>query len=79
IKDGRGHPPEADDSNAVSMLVRLSVPDDPAYADLIKRNGVLPEPVYGGQMQDMSNPGVAPEGKVRDEYDALTVEFSDGT
>ncbi|RMU67716.1 putative thiol oxidoreductase with 2 cytochrome c heme-binding site [Pseudomonas syringae pv. aptata] len=79
IKDGRGHPPEAGDSNAVSMLVRLSIPDDPAYADLIKRNGVLPEPVYGGQLQDMSNPGVAPEGKVRVEYDALTVEFRDGT
>ncbi|SHN11162.1 CxxC motif-containing protein, DUF1111 family [Pseudomonas asturiensis] len=79
IKDGRGHPPEAGDTNAVSMLVRLSIPDDPAFADLIQRNGVLPEPTYGGQLQDMANPGVAPEGKVRVEYDALTVNFRDGT
>ncbi|WP_122587338.1 di-heme oxidoreductase family protein [Pseudomonas syringae] len=79
IKDGRGHPPEAGDTNAVSMLVRLSIPDDPAFADLIQRNGVLPEPNYGGQLQDMANPGVTPEGKVRVEYDALTVKFRDGT
>jgi CxxC motif-containing protein (DUF1111 family) len=26
IRDGRGHPPEADSFNAVSMLVRLSIP-----------------------------------------------------
>src|SRR5690606_17298553 len=26
IKDGRGHPPEEGDTNAVSMLVRLSIP-----------------------------------------------------
>ncbi|MEE3914997.1 di-heme oxidoredictase family protein [Pseudomonas viridiflava] len=79
IKDGRGHPPEAGDTNAVSMLVRLSIPDDPAFADLIQRNGVLPEPNYGGQLQDMANPGVTPEGRVRVEYDALTVKFRDGT
>ncbi|MCF5708460.1 c-type cytochrome [Pseudomonas syringae] len=79
IKDGRGHPPEADDTNAVSMLVRLSIPNKPEFADLIQRNGVLPEPVYGGQLQDMSNPGVAPEGKVRVEYDAMSVKFRDGT
>ncbi|MEE3934436.1 di-heme oxidoredictase family protein [Pseudomonas viridiflava] len=79
IKDGRGHPPEAGDTNAVSMLVRLSIPDNPAFADLIQRNGVLPEPNYGGQLQDMANPGVTPEGKVRVEYDALTVKFRDGT
>ncbi|GFM68914.1 di-heme oxidoredictase family protein [Pseudomonas lijiangensis] len=79
IKDGRGHPPEPGDSNAVSMLVRLSIPDSAAYAEVIKRNGVVPEPTYGGQLQDMSIPGVAPEGKVRVEYDPLTIRFRDGT
>lgn len=78
IKDGRGHPPEPGDSNAVSMLVRLSIPDSAAYAEVIKRNGVVPEPTYGGQLQDMSVPGVAPEGKVRVEYDPLTISFRDG-
>lgn len=79
IKDGRGHPPEADDVNAVSMLVRLSIPDDPAQAELIKKNGVLPEPTYGGQLQDMAVPGVEPEGRVRIEYEPMPVSFRDGT
>ena len=79
IKDGRGHPPEAGADNAVSMLVRLSIPDDPAQAELIKRVGVLPEPTYGGQLQDMAIPGVAPEGRVRVEYDHLRVAFRDGS
>ena len=81
IKDGRGHPPAANAASAVSMLVRLSIPanDSAAHAELLRRQGVVPEPVYGGQLQDMSNPGVAPEGKVRVAYDLLTVTLGDGT
>ncbi|WP_017906234.1 di-heme oxidoredictase family protein [Pseudomonas asplenii] len=79
IRDGRGHPPEAGSDNAVSMLVRLSIPNAPAHAQLIEQQGVVPEPVYGGQLQDMAIPGVAPEGKVRVEYDPVPVRFKDGT
>jgi len=79
IKDGRGHPPAPGADNAVSMLVRLSIPDDPAYARLIEQTGVIPEPVYGGQLQDMAIPGVAPEGKVRVDYEPLSVRFKDGS
>lgn len=81
IKDGRGHPPEPHATNAVSMLVRLSIADDgsPAHAELRRRLGVVPEPVYGGQLQDMSVPGVEPEGKVRIEYDSQSVTLADGT
>ncbi|SDZ21128.1 di-heme oxidoredictase family protein [Pseudomonas sp. NFIX28] len=79
IKDGRGHPPTPDSNNAVSMLVRLSIPNEPAYAKAIEQMGIVPEPVYGGQFQDMAVPGVAPEGKVRVEYEPLTVRFKDGT
>ena len=79
IKDGRGHPPTPDAANAVSMLVRLSIPDTPAYAKVIERMGVVPEPVYGGQFQDMSIPGVAPEGKVRIDYTPVPIRFKDGT
>ncbi|WP_249671895.1 di-heme oxidoreductase family protein [Pseudomonas abieticivorans] len=79
VKDGRGHPPEADANNAVSMLVRLSLPDAPAYAREIERLGVVPEPVYGTQLQDMAVPGVAPEGKVRVDYTPVPVTFDDGT
>jgi CxxC motif-containing protein (DUF1111 family) len=79
IKDGRGHPPAPDAPNAVSMLVRLSIPDAPAYAKVIEQLGVVPEPVYGGQFQDMSVPGVVPEGKVRVEYTSVPVRFKDGS
>ncbi|MVV52126.1 c-type cytochrome [Pseudomonas sp. PB120] len=79
IKDGRGHPPAPDAANAVSMLVRLSIPDAPAYARIIERQGIVPEPVYGGQFQDMAVPGVAPEGKVRVDYTPVSVRFKDGT
>ncbi|WP_333988612.1 di-heme oxidoreductase family protein [Pseudomonas sp. S3(2024)] len=79
IKDGRGHPPAPDATNAVSMLVRLSIPDSPAYANVIEQLGVVPEPVYGGQFQDMAVPGVTPEGKVRVEYTPVPIRFKDGT
>ncbi|MDQ3203817.1 MAG: c-type cytochrome [Pseudomonadota bacterium] len=79
IKDGRGHPPAPGAVNAVSMLVRLSIPDSPAYAKVIEQLGVVPEPVYGGQFQDMSVPGVIPEGKVRIDYTPVPVRFHDGT
>jgi len=79
IKDGRGHPPTPGAANAVSMLVRLSIPDAPQFAKLIEQVGVVPEPVYGGQFQDMAVPGVAPEGKVRVDYTPVPVRFKDGT
>ena len=79
IRDGRGHPPEPGAENAVSMLVRLSIPDDPAHPETFKELGLTPEPVYGMQLQDMAIPGVEPEGKVRVEYDSMTVHFRDGT
>lgn len=79
IKDGRGHPPEPGADNAVSMLVRLSIPDEPAFAERVKQLGLTPEPVYGMQLQDMAIPGVAPEAKVRVDYDSMTVHFRDGT
>ncbi len=79
IKDGRGHPPESGADNAVSMLVRLSIPDVPAYTRQIEQLGLTPEPVYGTQLQDMAIPGVLPEGKVRVQYDLMNVRFHDGT
>jgi CxxC motif-containing protein (DUF1111 family) len=79
IKDGRGHPPAADANNAVSMLVRLSLPHSAGTAALIERQGVVPEPTYGGQLQDMANPGIAPEGKVRIRFSEVPVHFADGS
>ncbi|MGY1892438.1 di-heme oxidoreductase family protein [Pseudomonas sp. SDT291_1_S447] len=79
IKDGRGHPPPPDAPNAVSMLVRLSIPNTPEFAKVIEQVGVVPEPVYGGQFQDMAVPGVVPEGKVRVDYTPVPIRFKDGT
>ncbi|VVM82399.1 hypothetical protein PS619_02378 [Pseudomonas fluorescens] len=79
IKDGRGHPPPSDAPNAVSMLVRLSIPNTPEFAKVIEQVGVVPEPVYGGQFQDMAVPGVVPEGKVRVDYTPVPIRFKDGT
>lgn len=79
IKDGRGHPPAVDDGNAVSMLVRLSIPAQPGQENLLQQDGVIADPVYGGQLQDMAIPGHQPEGKVRIHYRDVPVTLADGT
>lgn len=78
IKDGRGHPPGPDALSAASMLVRLSLPAGAEQGETLERLGVVPEPTYGGQLQDMAIPGVAPEGKVRVDYELQGLEFADG-
>lgn len=78
IRDGRGHPPAPDALNAVSMLVRLSIPAQPADQAVVARSGVVPEPTYGIQLQDMAIPGITPEGRVRVDYTAVPVRFADG-
>jgi CxxC motif-containing protein (DUF1111 family) len=79
IKDGRGHPPAPNTSSATSMLVRLSITPKAADAAIVQRLGIVPEPVYGSQLQDMAIPGVPPEGKVRVDYQLLRLQFADGT
>jgi CxxC motif-containing protein (DUF1111 family) len=78
IKDGRGHPPEGDDDNAVSMLLRLSIPPRSGGAAIIAEGGVLGEPRYGGQLQDFAVPGVEPEGQLRVSYEEFEVELAGG-
>ncbi|WP_417607156.1 di-heme oxidoredictase family protein [Oceanimonas baumannii] len=80
IKDGRGHPPAFAGDNAVSMLVRLSVPaaETEQHRAYLRTLGVVPHPVYGGQLQDMSIPGAVPEGRVNIHYTTETVRFDDG-
>lgn len=79
IKDGRGHPPESGDTHAVSMLVRLSIPamtDEQKKAFI--RDGVIPEPNYGGQLQDFALPDEKPEGQIKITYTDVPVTFNDG-
>lgn len=80
IKDGRGHAPEHGDDSAVSLLIRLSIPpqntDDQA---LLLNQGVIPEPTYGGQLQDFAMQGIAAEGRVRVQWQEDVFEFADGS
>ncbi len=79
IKDGRGHAPREGDTNAVSMLVRLSIPAlTPEQKKRVIIEGVIPEPIYGGQLQDFSLSGAKPEGQIHITYSEKKVQLSDG-
>ncbi len=80
LKDGRGRPPAAGEP-AVSMLVRLSIPprseaERTAIAEY--RKSVIPDPVYGGQLQGFSVQGLLGEGTVEIRYEETAVTLSDG-
>ncbi|WP_406610641.1 di-heme oxidoredictase family protein [Agarivorans sp. JK6] len=80
IKDGRGHPAPVGASNAVSMLVRISIPAETEDQKALEaQNGVVPEPTYGGQIQDQAIPGVAAEARVRFAYTDKPFKFADGS
>ncbi|MEL6521990.1 MAG: di-heme oxidoredictase family protein [Pseudomonadota bacterium] len=67
IKDGRGHPPEPDDTNLVSMVFGLSGPSG------------KPDPTFGKQLQDKAITGMASEGSVGVQYENQLFTYSDGT
>jgi CxxC motif-containing protein (DUF1111 family) len=81
LKDGRGHPPAGPDDSAVSMFLRLSIPpQSQAEGELLEshRANVVPEPTYGGQLQDLAIPGHAPEGRTVVDYEEVPVELAGG-
>jgi CxxC motif-containing protein (DUF1111 family) len=80
LKDGRGHAPASPGGDAVSFLVRLSVPPDAAQAADIaaSRIAAAPHPVYGLQLQDNAAAGLPPEGRVRIDYAPVSVELAGG-
>ena len=83
LKDGRGHPPSGNwpEDDAVSMFLRLSIPPqtDAERRDLESgRRAVIPEPTYGGQLQDLAIQGHAPEGRMRISYTEVAVPLSGG-
>jgi len=61
LRDGRGRPPESGDV-LQSMLLRLSHPG------VGEQGQPLASPIYGGQLQNHSIPGVLPEGYARIRY-----------
>jgi len=73
FKDGRGQPP-VDGAVGTGLLIRLSIPE----RDQITGEN-LPDPNYGGQLQDIALQNIAPEGQVVIEYEEITGEYPDGT
>lgn len=81
IKDGRGHPPEGD-ADATSMFLRLArAPENDAerqaLADYVVQT--LPDPNYGGQLQDLAVPGLSAEGKMVISYEEIPITLADRT
>ncbi len=81
IKDGRGHPPEVDDSNAISMFLRVSIPGgtDAAIAEIQDYIATSPDPTYGTQMQDFAVQGHPSEYRLDITYDEEVITLADGT
>jgi CxxC motif-containing protein (DUF1111 family) len=81
LKDGRGHVP-AKGERAVSMFLRLSVPPRSAAERTALKTGkmsVIPDPTYGGQLQNFAIRGMAAEGRMEIRYRPLPVKLADGT
>jgi CxxC motif-containing protein (DUF1111 family) len=81
LKDGRGHPPEGD-SDATSMFLRLGKTGTTEEEIKALENFVsatIPDPVYGGQLQDLAVPGLAAEGHMVIKYQKQIVQLKDGT
>jgi CxxC motif-containing protein (DUF1111 family) len=83
LKDGRGHPPEGPEDDAVSMFLRVSVPAAPeedmseieafllsAGEDPLR---VRPDPNYGGQLQDFATAGHKAEYHLEVTYEEFEV------
>ena len=83
LKDGRGHPPEANfpSDDATSMFLRLSIPPGTEQEKRLleaHRIAVVPEPTYGAQLQEFALQGLAEEGKMHIDYRDVPFVFPDG-
>jgi len=80
LKDGRGHPPEGPDDNAVSMFLRISIPGGPddGVGEIKDYLATLPDPNYGTQMQDFSLAGHPSEYRLQVDYEEIEMPLSGG-
>jgi CxxC motif-containing protein (DUF1111 family) len=83
LKDGRGHVPEGEEK-PVSLFLRLSVPggstpDAIMAAEVKDWLATLPDPVYGGQLQNFAVQGQAAEGRMVISYSEVPVTLGGGT
>lgn len=91
VRDGRGAPPFGpEDDTTRGLLLRLSIPASAgsASAEGDPLPGVpgeavggspVPDPVYGGQLQDRAVAGVPPEGRMEVTWVSEAGEYDDGT
>ncbi|HEX5056252.1 MAG TPA: di-heme oxidoredictase family protein [Gammaproteobacteria bacterium] len=78
VKDGRGQLP-AEGEPMVSALVRLSIPATTvAEPEIVQHDGIVPEPVYGGQLNTLAIPGISPEAQPRLHFQYTSGQFADG-
>lgn len=80
IKDGRGHPPQAEDTNAISMFLRVSIPGtaNDNIAEIEDYIATRPEPTYGSQLQDFAVQGHPAEYALGVTYSDEIITLSDG-
>ncbi len=83
LKDGRGHPPTANfpQDNAISMIMRLSIPPQTKIqhqALASGRLGAIKEPTYGAQLQDLAVTGILSEGKIHITYKEQVITLKGG-
>ncbi|WP_240789589.1 di-heme oxidoredictase family protein [Pseudooceanicola onchidii] len=89
LKDGRGHPPEGPEDDAVSMFLRVSVPAH-GDSDVSRIEAFLlslgdtpdrtrPDPTYGGQMQDFGVAGHPAEYRLDVTWEEIPVALNGGT
>ena len=83
FKDGRGQPPTEASARPgrTGMLFRLSVPPSSEAEHVLlasKKASVIPDPIYGGQLQDSSIQGFEPEGRVEVTYEEQEVALPGG-
>ena len=80
LKDGRGRPPAAGE-RPESMLLHLSIPPRNAQEEAAlreHRQASIPEPIYGGQLQNFSVQAVSAEGEMTLAYQEIPVALADG-
>ncbi|WP_210530472.1 di-heme oxidoreductase family protein [Rubellimicrobium arenae] len=79
LRDGRGHTPSGPDDEAVSIFLRVSVPDpDGETHGIAGYTPTAPDPVYGGQIQNFATHGHRAEARFAVTFDEVAVPLAGG-
>ncbi|AWG23105.1 thiol oxidoreductase [Flavobacterium faecale] len=73
FKDGRGRPQYADNETGHGLLLRLSI------AGVDAHGASLPDPIYGGQLQDNAILGQTTKGTYTIAYTPIVETYADGS